>query len=330
MKTVLSVHREAWPMTAPFAITGYVFDSLDCVVVALREGDCVGRGEGVGVYYFNETSSSMLEQIEAVRAQIENGISRSELQELLPPGGARNALDCALWDLEVKKSGKSIWELTGIEAKPARTAFTIGIGKTPDAMAEKAARARNYPFLKIKLDSVDPVERVAAIRKARPDAVIIVDANQGFSFELLQSVLGPLADLGVAMVEQPLKRGADEELSRFKSPIPLCADESCLHRGELPDALERYDMINIKLDKSGGLTEALAIAKEAREAGKRLMVGNMLGTSLSMAPAFVIAQLCDFVDLDGPLNIKSDYVCGMIYEDGKVCAPQKGFWGTPT
>lgn len=326
----LSVHSTGWPMKAPFAITGYVFDSLDAVVVSVEAGGFVGVGEGVGVYYLNENSSVLLEQIEAVRKDIERGVSLDDVQELLPPGGARNAVDCALWDLKVKQSGKSIWELTGIEPKPARTVFTIGIQKTPGEMAENAARAENYPFLKIKLDGVDPVERIAAIRKARPDASIIIDANQGFSFSLLQEVLEPFAELGVAMVEQPLARGGDEALAGFKAPIPLCADESCLHRGELPAALERYDMINIKLDKTGGLTEALALAKQARDAGKGLMVGNMLGTSLSMAPAFVIAQLCDFVDLDGPLNLKSDYPNGMKYSSGVIEAPQAGLWGTPS
>ncbi len=330
MKMKLSVHRAGWPMKAPFAITGYVFDSLDAVVVNIETDGVVGTGEGVGVYYLKEDSKLLLEQIEAVRGDIERGVSLEDIQELLPAGGGRNAVDCALWDLQVKQSGKSIWELTGIDPKPARTVFTIGIQKTPAEMAENAARAEKYPYLKIKLDGVDPVERIAAIREARPDASIIIDANQGFSFSLLQEVLEPFAELGVAMVEQPLARGGDEALAGFKAPIPLCADESCLHRGELPAALERYDMINIKLDKTGGLTEALALAKDARAAGKGLMVGNMLGTSLSMAPAFVIAQLCDFVDLDGPLNLKSDCPNGMKYSGGVIEAPASGLWGTPS
>ncbi len=323
----LSVHRTSWPMTAPFVITGHVFDSLEAVVVSLEDGGVAGRGEGVPVYYLQESAREMLEQIEAIRGEIEAGITREALQDLLPPGGARNAVDCALWDLETRKTGKTIWELTGVSPKPCRTAFTLGIQKTPEQMAERGARAKAYRLLKIKLDHVDPVERVAAVRTARPDAEIIIDANQGFTFDLLQSVLEPFARLGVAMVEQPLPRGGDEALEGFRSPIPLCADESCLHRGELPDALKRYDMINIKLDKTGGLTEALGLAKEARAAGKGLMVGNMLGTSLSMAPGFVIAQLCDFVDLDGPLNLKSDYAGGMLYRDGAIDAPRTAFWG---
>lgn len=330
MSMRLSVHRAGWPMKAPFVITGYVFDSLDSIVIGLEQDGFIGRGEGVGVYYLDENSSSMLDQIESVRAKIEQGVSRDEVQDLLPAGGARNALDCALWDLEAKKTGKTIWALTGIDPKPTRTVFTIGIQKTPDEMAEQAARAKDYPLLKIKLDSVDPVERIAAIRKARPDVAIIIDANQGFSFQQLESVVEPFAELGVAMIEQPLPRGQDAELTGFHASIPICADESCLHRGDLPDVLKRYDMINIKLDKTGGLTEALALAYEARNAGKGLMVGNMLGTSLSMAPAFVIAQLCDFVDLDGPLNLKSDYLGGMRYDGGVIDAPKQGLWGSPS
>ncbi|GLK53263.1 N-acetyl-D-Glu racemase DgcA [Maricaulis virginensis] len=327
MTVRLGVHRESWPMKAPFVITGHVFESLESVVVTLESDGAEGRGEGVPVYYLKESAPEMLDQIEAIRPEIERGLTREALQEALPPGGARNAVDCAMWDLEASRSGKSIWDLTGIAPQDRRTAYTLGIQETPELMARQAKQALGYPLLKIKLNDVEPVERVTAIRKARPDAELIIDANQGFSMDQLQQVLGPFAELGVAMVEQPLPRGADEALEGFRSPIPLCADESCLHRGELPAALKRYDMINIKLDKTGGLTEALALAREARRAGKRLMVGNMLGTSLSMAPAFVIAQLCDFVDLDGPLNLKSDLPGGMLYRSGCVGAPQAGLWG---
>ncbi|WP_297730336.1 N-acetyl-D-Glu racemase DgcA [uncultured Maricaulis sp.] len=323
----VSVHRESWPMLAPFVITGHVFDSLESVVVTLEQDGVVGRGEGVPVYYLDEDAPGLLEQIEAIRPALEAGLTRDALQDLLPAGGARNAVDCALWDIETRKTGKSIWELTGIKPAPRKTAYTLGIQEKPEMMAAQAAAAKGYSLIKVKLNDVDPVERVAAIRKARPDAEIIIDANQGFTIDLLKSVLIPFAELGVAMVEQPLPRGDDAALEGFVSPIPLCADESCLHRGELATALKRYDMINIKLDKTGGLTEALALAQAARQAGKGLMVGNMLGTSLSMAPAFVIAQLCDFVDLDGPLNLKSDLPTGMVYSGGTVKTPQSGFWG---
>ncbi|WP_084399213.1 N-acetyl-D-Glu racemase DgcA [Henriciella aquimarina] len=329
MSLRLSVHKAMWPMTAPFTITGHVFTCADSILVELIDDGVAGRGEGLGAYYLGENGDLLLDQIEAIRSDIEKGISFEDVQALLPPGGARNALDCALWDLTAKQTGKSIWELTGIDPKPRQTAFTIGIQDTPEQMAENAARAKDYPVLKVKLNDVEPVERMRAIRKARPDAYLVIDANQGFTFDLLQEVIEPFAEFGVSMIEQPLKRGGDEALAGFKSPIPVCADESCLHRGELPDALERYDMINIKLDKTGGLTEALALAKEALAAGKGLMVGNMLGTSLSMAPAFVIAQLCDFVDLDGPLNLKSDCAVPMAYKGAEVMLPEKGLWGSP-
>lgn len=325
----LGVHKAMWPMTAPFTITGHVFTCADAVMVELIEGDHVGRGEGLGAYYLGENGDLMLDQIEAVRADIEKGVSFEDVQELLPPGGARNALDCALWDLECKRTGKSIWQLTGIDPKPRETAYTIGIQDSPTKMADAAARAESYPLIKVKLNGEDPVGRMKAIRAARTDAMLIVDANQGFSFDLLQEVIQPFRALGISMIEQPLKRGEDEALAGLDSPIPICADESCLHRGELAPALDRYDMINIKLDKTGGLTEALALAKEALAAGKRLMVGNMLGTSLSMAPAFVIAQLCDFVDLDGPLNLKSDCAVRMRYDGAQVSLPDKGLWGHP-
>lgn len=323
----LHVHKTIWPLTAPFRITGHVFENADAIMVALVDGDHIGRGEGLGAYYLGETGDSLIEQVEAARADIERGISRQELQDMFPAGGARNALDCALWDLETKHTSQSIWRLTGIDPKPRQTVLTIGIQSSPAEMAECAARASHYPVIKVKLDGEDPVERMTAIRAARPDATLIVDANQGFTFDLLAEVLEPFSKLGVAMIEQPLKRGGDEALENLTSPIPLCADESCLHRGELPAALARYDMINIKLDKTGGLTEALALAKEALSAGKRLMVGNMVGTSLSMAPAFVIAQMCDFVDLDGPLNLKSDVAPGMIYDGATVSLPETGLWG---
>ncbi len=327
MSIRLNVHKAVWPMTAPFRITGHVFNNADTIVVELVDGDHVGRGEGLGAYYLGENADVLLEQVEDARADIERGVTLEELQELFPAGGARNAVDCALWDLTTKRQGKSIWQLTGIDPKPVKTVFTIGIQDTPAEMAANAARAKNYPILKVKLNGDDPIERMAAIREARPDATLVIDANQGFTFDLLKDVLGPFSKLDIAMIEQPLKRGGDEELAGLDSPIPICGDESCLHRGELPAALERYDMINIKLDKTGGLTEALGLAKDAMAAGKRLMIGNMVGTSLSMAPGFVVAQMCDFVDLDGPLNLKSDLAIGMNYDGATISMPERGLWG---
>ncbi len=262
-----------------------------------------------------------------VANEIRAGVSREELQQLLPAGGARNAIDCAMWDLECKKYGKSIWDLVGIQPKPVTTVFTIGLESTPEAMAAKAAAAATAPVLKIKLDGHLPYEKLAAIRAARPDAALVVDANQGWDFELLKEVIPKCVGLDLGMIEQPLPRDGDEMLEGFESPIILAADESCLHTGELETAARRYDMINIKLDKTGGLTEALKLAKAAREMGCKLMVGNMTGTSLGMAPAFVIAQLCDFVDIDGPLLLNYDHPDGLSYKHGVADIFQPGLWG---
>jgi L-alanine-DL-glutamate epimerase-like enolase superfamily enzyme len=322
-----SAHIEEWEMKQPFRISGSEWTHSRGIVVQLAEGGFVGRGEAQGVFYLDETAESLLDQVDAVAATIRRGISRGELQHLLPPGGARNAIDCALWDLECKQAGKTIWQLTGIQPRPVTTVFTIGIEATPEAMASKAAAAASAPVLKIKLDSHQPVERLAAIRAARPDAKLVVDANQGWDFDMLREVLPRCVDLGLEMIEQPLKRGADEMLEGFASPITLAADESCLHSGELETAARRYGMINIKLDKTGGLTEALELARAAKDKGCKLMVGNMMGTSLGMAPSFVLAQLCDFVDIDGPLLLKYDHPDGLSYHNGVAAVFDSRFWG---
>ena len=322
-----SLHIANWELVAPFRITGNEWTNSACLVVQLTENGYVGRGEAQGVFYLDETADSIFEQAHAVAGEIRKGISREELQHLLPAGGARNAIDCALWDLECKKSGKSIWQLTGIDPKPVTTVFTIGLEDTPEAMAAKAAAASDAPILKIKLSGHMPYEKLAAIRAARPDAVLVVDANQGWSFELLKEVLPKCVDLNLDMIEQPLARGGDEMLEGFESPITLAADESCLHTGELETAARRYSMVNIKLDKTGGLTEGLRLARAAREKGCKLMVGNMMGTSLSMAPSFVVAQLCDFVDIDGPLLLKYDQPHRLVYDKGVVTGFDSELWG---
>lgn len=322
-----SIHIADWELTRPFRISGFEWINSRCLVVQLSEDGYVGRGEAQGVFYLDETAESIFEQAHSVANEIRSGISRQQLQDLLPPGGARNAIDCAMWDLECKRAGKTIWQLTGINPKPVTTVFTIGLESTPEAMAVKAAAAVDAPILKIKLDSHLPYEKLAAIRAARPDAELVVDANQGWSFDQLQKLLPKCVDLNLAMIEQPLARGSDEKLEGFESPITLAADESCLHTGELETAANRYSMINIKLDKTGGLTEALHLARAARAKGCKLMVGNMVGTSLSMAPSFVVAQLCDFVDIDGPLLLKYDQPNRLVYKNGVVNGFEPGLWG---
>ncbi|MCJ7816080.1 MAG: dipeptide epimerase [Xanthomonadales bacterium] len=322
-----SAHLENWDLTQPFRISGAEWLTSPGLVVQLAEDGFVGRGEAQGVFYRNETAQSIFEQVHEVAGEIRRGITREELQQLLPAGGARNAVDCAMWDLECKKSGKTIWQLTGIDPKPVTTVFTIGLESTPEAMAAKAAAAADAPILKIKLDGNQPYEKLAAIRAARPDATLVVDANQGWDFDLLKEVIPKCAGLGLGMIEQPLPRGGDEVLEGFDSPVTLAADESCLDTSELDTAARRYSMINIKLDKTGGLTEALKLAHAARAKGCKLMVGNMVGTSLSMAPSFVIAQLCDFVDIDGPLLLRYDHPMGLSYNKGVVDVFSPGFWG---
>jgi L-alanine-DL-glutamate epimerase-like enolase superfamily enzyme len=322
-----SIHITDWQLTEPFRISGNEWITSVCLVVHLGEDGFVGRGEAQGVFYLDETAESIFEQAHAVAGEIRKGISRQALQDLLPAGGARNAIDCAMWDLECKKAGKTIWQLTGIDPKPVTTVYTIGLEDTPEAMAAKAAAAMDAPILKIKLSNHMPYEKLAAIRAARPDAELVVDANQGWSFELMKEVLPKLVDLNLAMLEQPLARGGDDMLEGFESPITLAADESCLHTGELETAARRYSMINIKLDKTGGLTEGLRLAKAAKEKGCKLMVGNMVGTSLSMAPSFVVAQLCDFVDIDGPLLLRYDYPHALKYNKGVVKGFDPKLWG---
>jgi L-alanine-DL-glutamate epimerase-like enolase superfamily enzyme len=327
MSLHLSIHHEDWPLARPFRITGMVWTSFPAILVELCDGEHVGRGEAEGVYYTNETPAAMAAEIEGVADRIAAGITRAELIELLPPGGARNAVDAALWDLEAKRAGRRAWELAGLEPRPLTTVMTIGIEESPQAMAAKAAAVPDHPVLKVKLDEHEPVQRIEAIRAARPDATIVIDANQGWTFDQLREVAPRLERLAVTMLEQPLPRGGDEALEGYRSPVPLCADESCLHEGELEAAARRYRMVNIKLDKCGGLTAGLALARAARRRGLGLMVGNMGGSSLAMAPAFVVGLACDFHDLDGPLVGKYDRPFGLTYLHGVVGPPSPRLWG---
>lgn len=323
----LSMHIEEWTTKIPFRITGHCWRAFRTLLVELTDGTHSGRGESLGVYYFDETPEGMQQQIETVAEQITQGISREALLDILPAGGARNAVDCALWDLEAKQSQCSIWELTGINPQPVTTTLTIGIEDTPHAMAQAAAEAAIYPILKVKLDAHQPVERVAAIREARPDATIVVDPNQAWTFEQLKDVAPKLAELDVKLIEQPLPRGGDEALENYTSPVPLSGDESCQHRGEFEQAARRYQIINIKLDKTGGLTEALLLAQAAQKRGLDLLVSNMGGTSLSSAQAYVVAQLCKYVELDGQFLLKHDRLSGLNFSQGMLAVPGSSLWG---
>ena len=327
MKRTISVELESWPCIIPFRISSGVSDDFPCLVFEIEQDGIVGRGEALGIYNRGETTETMAAQIQDVSDALVNGADRKALLELLPNGGARCAVDSALWDLEAQQSGTSAWQTAGVPTDPVETVFTIGLEDTPEQMAAKATAAADLSLFKVKLGNDRPVERIAAIRAARPDSRLIVDANQAWNIAELQAFAPALHELGVLMIEQPLPRGEDHELEGFVSQAPLCADESCEHLGELDEAASRYQMINIKLDKCGGLTHGLELAKAAADKGLALMVGCMGGTSLSMAPSHVLAQLCEFVDIDGPLLIKKDRDGGLIYERGMVSLPPKHFWG---
>jgi len=327
MQRRVSIHLENWMAKIPFRISRHTWDDFPCVVCEIEEDGLIGRGESLGVYYLGETEKSILEQLESIVDDLGNRANRQDLLKLLPPGGARAAADAALWDLEAKLSGTSAWQAAGVSSDPIETVFTIGLEAEPGEMGARATAASDLSLFKVKLNNDRPVERIAAIRAARPDARLVIDVNEGWEFDQLRDVAPALADLGVSMIEQPLRRGYDEELEDYDSPLPLCADESCQHVGDLELVAQRYQTINIKLDKCGGLTHGLQLAAAARDKGLGIMVGCMGGTSLCMAPMHVLAQLADFVDIDGPLLLKNDRLDGFVYDRGMVSLPTTRFWG---
>lgn len=321
----IDIKIQSWPLKAPFHITDYSWNEVKLLTVRISCNGFSGWGEAAGVYYLDETVESMYRQLQAVRVELSAGISRQALQFLLPSGGARCAVDAALWDLECKTKAMDIWQLCGIQKGAVNTVTTIGIDR-PLAMSQ-TAKALATQNLKVKIDGDNPLAQITAVRSAKPNAHIVVDVNQGWNFSQLLDFAPQFKALGVAMIEQPLPRSYDHALEGYISPVPLCADESCLDRSELDAASRRYQMINIKLDKTGGLTEALALAQEARKKGLGLMVGNMMGTSLAMAPAFVLARICDFVDIDGPLFLTEDRDYALRYDDAEVSGLQPRLWG---
>lgn len=326
----LSVTRERVPLSAPFVITGYTFTDVGVVVVRLEEGGAAGQGEAAGVYYLGDDLDHMCAAIEAVRGDIERGIDREALQGLLPAGGARNALDCALWDLEAKQSGQAVWTLAGLEPPRAvLTTYTIS-ADTPEAMATKAVDYGPARQLKLKLTGEAELDamRVRAVRRARPDVWLGVDANQGYGTASLATLLPDLVTCKVKLVEQPFARGREADHDGLRCPIPLAADESVQCLADIEPMVGRFDIVNIKLDKCGGLTEALAMAAEARRLGLGVMVGNMVGTSLAMAPAWILGQICDLRDLDGTLFIARDRKPSVVFQQGTVAYPAGG-WGDP-
>jgi L-Ala-D/L-Glu epimerase len=324
----LNIDCETWPYKTPFRVSRGAEAALDVIVVTLTDTDGhIGRGEAAGVDYDGETMASMRAQIEAVRSRLERGIDFEGLAALLPPGGARNAVDCALWDLIAKQGRTSVWELAGV-ANPRRLTSSITLGIDTDAAV--TAGARNYadwPLIKVKVDGERHLDAVRLVRAACPTARLIVDPNQSWSCDLLSRLAPEMKSLGVVLIEQPVPRGEDETLRGYSGPIRLAADESVADRAGLSAVEDWYQVVNVKLDKTGGLTEALALARDARALGLQVMVGCMAGTSLAMAPGMVVGQLAEFVDLDGPLLHSADRDHGIEYDRGLMGLPSPALWG---
>lgn len=319
---------ERWPMVEPFEIAGRTYTEQPVVVVTLKDAQGrVGRGEAAGVDYDGESVESMLGQIAAVETRLRQHLSAEALLNLLPKGGARNAVDCALWDLNAKRHRIPAWRAASLgRIDPVITAVTIGLCDEAD-LRRKAQALRDWPVLKLKVDADRHLDVVRIVREECPRACLLVDANQSWSRSLLERVAPALHELGVQLIEQPVPQGDDGQLDGWQSPVPLAADESCRDRDTLSSLVGRYQYINIKLDKCGGLTEALAMVREASRLGLGLMVGNMCGTSLAMAPAMIVAQHCRYVDLDGPLLQSCDREPALQYRSGWVSVPAPSLWG---
>lgn len=323
----IDLQIETWPLAEPFRITGRTYREVGLVVAVVRDGIHEGRGEAAGVDYFGETPASIAAAIRSVRTEFRGGMDRARLQTLLPAGGARNALDCALWDLEAARTGRPAWQTAGVAApKPCLTTWTIG-ADAPEVVARRATAFAQARAIKLKLtgDGCD-ADRVRALREARPDVWLGVDGNQGFSPESLERLIPVLIEARVKLIEQPLPMTRDADIDAIRSPIPIAADESVQGLGSIAGLSAGFSVVNIKLDKCGGLTEALAMVKAARARSMQVMVGNMLGTSLAMAPAFIVGQFCDIVDLDGPVLLARDRAPGALYDGGTIWCPDE-IWG---
>lgn len=327
MPRTLHAQHDRFALTRPFRIARGVKTAADVITVTLTEGSDRGRGEGVPYARYGESVESALAAIQEVRAPVEGGADREALLALLPPGAARNALDCALWDLEARRSGRAVAELLGLPAEgPLVSALTIGID-SPEAMAREAARLAAAPLLKVKVDGDDPAARIRAVRAAAPRARLIVDPNESWDEALARTMQPVLAEAGIALLEQPVPAGKDAWLEGFEPAVPICADEAVHVAADLDRIERRYQAVNVKLDKAGGLTAAIELARAARSRGLGLMTGCMVGSSLSIAPALHVARLSDFADLDGPLWLREDRAGGVSDHDGRLAPPVSGFWG---
>ena len=324
----LNIHTEAWPLAGAFRISRGTRRVSDVLMVEVNDGNYVGRGECFPYARYGEDIDSVQKQLNSVRSEIEHGLDRQALLNVLAPGAARNAVDCALWDLEAKRAGLRVWDLANLPApEPVTTVYTLGVDE-PAIMGERARENSDRPRLKLKMtgDGAD-LERVRNIHKNAPNARLVVDANEGWTIEQYLEYAPQFKELGVEMIEQPLPSTDDEQLSGVDRPIPVCADESCHDRATLKSLVGKYDMINIKLDKTGGLTEALNLRDAALKQGLSIMVGCMIGTSLAMAPGILVAQAATIVDLDGPLLLAEDRNPGLSFTGSIIHPPEPRLWG---
>ncbi len=323
---LIDAHEEVWPLKQPFRISRGSRTETRVVVVTVTDGQHTGRGEATPIARYNQSVESVVAQIESVKGA--PNLDRVQIRKLLPPGAARNALDCALWDLEAKISGKRAWELASIPIVPeVETSFTISLD-APEAMAEAADANASAPILKLKLGGDDQdLPRVEAVREAAPAPRLLIDANESWSPEHYRTVTPLLGQFGIELIEQPFPANADDILEALDHPIPICADESCHTSADLPRLTNRYEVLNVKLDKTGGLTEALLLTTRAREAGFKLLIGCMVCTSLGIAPARLLADAADYVDLDGPLLLAADRDHGLSYRAGNIGVPSRELWG---
>ena len=323
-----NIHIEAWPLAGAFRISRGTRKVSDVLMVEVNDGNYVGRGECFPYARYGEDIDSVQKQLNSVRSEIEHGLDRQALLNVLAPGAARNAVDCALWDLEAKRAGVRVWDLANLPApEPVTTVYTLGVDE-PAIMGERARENSDRPRLKLKMtgDGAD-LERVRNIHKNAPNARLVVDANEGWTIEQYLEYAPQFKELGVEMIEQPLPSTDDEQLSGVDRPIPVCADESCHDRTTLKSLVGKYDMINIKLDKTGGLTEALNLRDAALKQGLSIMVGCMIGTSLAMAPGILVAQEAAIVDLDGPLLLAEDRAPGLSFTGSIIHPPETRLWG---
>ncbi|HET9639378.1 MAG TPA: N-acetyl-D-Glu racemase DgcA [Allosphingosinicella sp.] len=327
MPRTLQAQHDRFALSRPFRISRGVKTAADVITVTVSESGVAGRGEGVPYPRYGESVEAALAAVEEARSAVEAGVGREALQSILPPGAARNAVDCALWDLEARLSGVDVADRTGVSPGRLVSAITLGID-TPAAMAEAARRHAGAPLLKVKVDADDPAARIRAVRAAAPGAALIVDPNESWDRKLLEAMQSVVLEAAVALIEQPVAAGADDWLEGFEPSVPICADEAVHVAADLDRVDRRYQAVNVKLDKAGGLTAALDLARAARERGLALMTGCMVSSSLSIAPAFHVAALSDFVDLDGPLWLREDRPGGVKDEGGMLVPPVAGFWGS--